>query len=390
LAQTLVSQGKLDEAETLIRRALGLFQQRLGPDHPRFGGALKTLASIEALRGQDREAEDHYRQALAIDVKAIGEQSPAVAGDLLNLVPFLKRAGKFQDAKAAIERALAINTAQFGSDSPTTTGAMQASANLAYEAGQYADARQLMDRIRQIQERSFGPEHYYLAGSWAFALAPGHPSNIDILLGKADVAWAQNGPAGAEPPIRDALAIADGVYELDYSVRRNLINRLGGALWAQGKFDDAERLHRDDLAHLEQKRGPAHPSTAIALQRLADVLASSGRQGEAIVLYQRSLAINEQSRSEINIARTAWDARGFFLSAGYSLQQLAQLAFEQGVPAESVVFAEQYLKTVEQAFGSDSPVLVPAFATLARFYLVVGREIDAGKILLRIEALVGK
>ena len=237
-------------------------------------------------------------------------------------------------------------------------------------------------------------------------------------MGNADVAWAVGGPGGAEQPIRNALAIADNLYEPDYSVRRNLINRLSGALWAQGKFDDAERLHRDELANIEQKRGSDHPSTAIALQGLADILASSGRQTEAIALFQRALATNERSfgpqsdqaawnhlalgslfrrvgqfddsRSEINLARAAWESRGVLLATGYPLQQMAQLAFEQGVPAESVVFAEQNLKTVEQAYGPDSPILVPALASLARFYLIVGRNGDAERILLRIDTLVGK
>jgi tetratricopeptide (TPR) repeat protein len=48
LADTLISEGKLDEAEALIRRSVELYQQRLGPDNPRYGGALKVMASIES------------------------------------------------------------------------------------------------------------------------------------------------------------------------------------------------------------------------------------------------------------------------------------------------------------------------------------------------------
>jgi tetratricopeptide (TPR) repeat protein len=275
-------------------------------------------------------------------------------------------------------------------------------ARLDLAQGKLEDAARRMDRATRVTAKAFSPDH---------------PFNIDILLGNSDVAWSVGGPGGAEQPIRDALAIANRLYEPDYSVRRNLINRLSGALWAEGKFGDAERLHRDELANIEQKRGSDHPSTAIALRGLANILASSGRQGDAITLYQRTLAINERSfgpqsdqaawdhlalgslfrrvgqfdnsRSEINLARAAWESRGVLLATGYSLQQLAQLAFEQGVPAESVVFAEQYLKTVEQAYGSDSPALVPALASLARFYLIVGRNGDAEKILLRIDTLVG-
>jgi tetratricopeptide (TPR) repeat protein len=131
LSQVLVSEGKLDEAGALVQRSLDLYQLQLGSSHPRFGNALKTMASIEALRGRDRTAEAHYRQALEIDNKSIGPESPAVATDLMNLVPLLKRAGKQQDAKANIDRALAINIAQFGADGPQTAGVILALANMA-------------------------------------------------------------------------------------------------------------------------------------------------------------------------------------------------------------------------------------------------------------------
>jgi len=78
------------------------------------------------------------------------------------------------------------------------------------------------------------------------------------------------------------------------------------------------------------------------------------------------------------------------MAAGASLQQLAQLAYDQGVGAESVVFMELQLSKVEQTFGPDSPVLVPTLASLARFYLVVGHNDAAEKILVRIDGLIGK
>jgi tetratricopeptide (TPR) repeat protein len=112
LSEALKLEGKLDEAEALIRRSAELYRQRLGPDNPRFGGALKVMASIESLRGRDRESEAHYRQALAIDEKAIGPNSSSVADDLVDLAPLQKRAGKFREAKEGIERALAVEPQQ--------------------------------------------------------------------------------------------------------------------------------------------------------------------------------------------------------------------------------------------------------------------------------------
>jgi len=363
----------------------------------------------------------------------------------MSLVPLLKRAGKRQDARANVERALAINIAQFGSDSPMTTGAVLASANMAYEAGQYADARQLADRARQIQERTFGPEHYALAGSWIFAarldiaqgnlddagtdmdraakviakaLPPDHQSNIDVLEGKADVARALGRLANVERHDRDALAIAERTFEPDHPVRRNAIDRLIGTLWAQGKFADAEQLRRDELANAELKRGPDHPSTAIAIRGVANLLGSSGRQADATALYRRALAIDERSfgpqsdqaawdhfalgsllrrvgqfedaRNEINVARNAWESQGHLLAANSSLEQLALLAFDQGSPAEGVVFLEQTLNITEQTFGPNSPIIAATLAQLGRFYVVAGRNDAAEKVLARINGLIGE
>jgi tetratricopeptide (TPR) repeat protein len=444
LAQVLVSEGKLDEADALVQRSLDLYRQQLGPNHPRFGNALKTLASIEALRGSDRNAETHYDLALAIDEKVIGPKSPAVAADLMSLVPLLKRAGKRQNAKASIERALAINIAQFGPDSPMTADVIFASANMAYEEGRNLDARQLAGRARQIRERAFRPEHYSLAGSWilaarldialgklddasanlnlaaditAKALPPSHFSNIDVLEGKADVARALGKLSDVEQHTRDALAIAEKQFEPDYPVRRNAIDRLTGALWVQGKFADAERLQRDELGNIELKRGPDHPSTAIAIRGVASVLGSSGHQGEAIELYRRALAINgrsfgpqsdqsawdhfalgsllrrmgqfEDARIEINLAKNAWESQGRVLAANSSLEQLALLALGQGSPAEGVVFLERMLNVTEQAFGSDSPALAAMLAQLGSVYVIAGRNDAAEKILARITGLIG-
>jgi tetratricopeptide (TPR) repeat protein len=444
LSQTLVSEGKLDEADVLTRRALELYRQRLGADHLRFGGALKTLASIELLRGQDRNAEDHYRQALAIDEKMIGSQSPAVAVDLMNLVPILKRAGNRQNAKANIDRALAINTAQLGAESPMTAQSIQALSDMAYESGKYLDARQLADQARQIREQTFGPEHLALVPGWIFltqldiaqgklddadnhidraaaivakTLPPDSFLGIDVLQGKANLALAHGKPADAEQYSRDALRIAEKLYEPDHPVRRNAIDRLSGVLWMQGKFDDAEHLQREELGDVERQRGPDHSGIAVATRSVATVLGNSGRQSEATSLFRRALAIDEQSfgprsdqaawdhfalgslfrrmgqfedaQSETNLARNIWETQDHLLAANSSLEQLALIAFNRGSPAESVVLAERAVEVAEQNFGPDSPVLAATLAQLGRFYITAGRNDAAEKILMRIDRLIG-
>jgi tetratricopeptide (TPR) repeat protein len=223
--------------------------------------------------------------------------------------------------------------------------------------------------------------------------------------------------ADAEQYVRGALAIAEKTFEPDHPARRNAVDRLTGELWVQGKFADSEKLRRDELAGVEATRGPDHPSTAIAVRGVANILGSSARQGEAIALYRRALTIDERwfgpqsdqaawdhlalgsllrrtgqfedARNEINRARNAWESQGHLLAANSSLEQLALLSFEQGSPAEGVVFIERMLDIDEQTFGPGSPALAAILARLGRLYVAAGRIDAAEKAMARIDSLIG-
>ena len=182
LAQVLRTEGKLDEADPLARRAVELYRERLGPDHPRFAAALKALSAIESARGQDSDALAHARQALSIDEKAVGESSAVVADDLIGLASLQERAGNWKEARSGLERALAINTAAFGANSSLTIGPLASLAGVAYNEGRYGDARQLIDRVRGLRESLAGTSSSDLLATWIFS------ARVDLAEGKLDAA----------------------------------------------------------------------------------------------------------------------------------------------------------------------------------------------------------
>jgi tetratricopeptide (TPR) repeat protein len=68
LAVLLRALGRHDEAEALYRRALALFRQALGPDHPKLITCLRSLARLLRDLGRTAEAralEDEARAARA-------------------------------------------------------------------------------------------------------------------------------------------------------------------------------------------------------------------------------------------------------------------------------------------------------------------------------------
>ncbi|MBH5398598.1 tetratricopeptide repeat protein [Bradyrhizobium sp. CNPSo 4010] len=444
LSENLLIQGKLDEAETFNRVSLDLYKAKLGPEHPRYAGALKVLGSIEMARGRNGQAEDHYRQALAIDEKILGPQSEAVAADLTNLAELLRRVGKRPEARANLERALAIYADRFGNESPVITGALLTSANLAWEEAHFDAARALASRARGISERSTGPDQPPQVSTIVFLARvdlaqdklddarlnldratrivdnfppADHALRIELLIAKAEVELAADHMVGAENHVRDALAMAKRLYQPDFPTRRNAIDRLSGLLFVQGKFDEAVEIQRAEFALTETQLGSNHPATAVALRSLAATTSSSGDQAGAIELLRRALAIDEQSfgpqsdqaasnhlalgsllrrmgrldeaRSEINAARKGWEALGHVLRASVALDQLALIAIAQTSPTEAIVFSERVQNILEDNYGRESPVLLANLAQLGRLRLRNGDTQAAVRILARTSDLIG-
>src|SRR5262245_56018638 len=94
---------------------------------------------------------------------------------------------------------------------------------------------------------------------------------------------------------------------------------------------------------------------------LASLYQSQSRCGEAERLYQRALAIREQTfeRTHPSIAR--------------NLNNLASLYKEQGRYTEAEALLQRALAIAEQTFGATHPVVAVSFNNLANVYRDQGR-----------------
>jgi tetratricopeptide (TPR) repeat protein len=76
LASLYESQGKYDLAEPLLKRALAIREQSLGPDHPKTATSLNNLAVLSKTQGKYDLAEPLYKRALEIYERALGADHP--------------------------------------------------------------------------------------------------------------------------------------------------------------------------------------------------------------------------------------------------------------------------------------------------------------------------
>jgi tetratricopeptide (TPR) repeat protein len=276
----LACAGGYVEAEALFRRALVIYENALGPDHPYVAHALDNLSWVLATRSDYARAEPLSRRALAIDEKAFGPESPATATGLNNLARLMMEQGRYIEAEPLLRRALDIDEKAPAPSHLETAEILGNLAILLRAKGDYAGAEPLLRRALAIDEKTLGPDHPIVARDL---------SNLGELLQDKGLYTE------AEPMLRRALEIDEkelGPIHPDTAIR---LNNLGLLLWAKGDLAGAEPLYRRALDIDEKALGPDHPHMAICLNNLAWLLQAKGNFAAAEPLYRRALAIDEKA-----------------------------------------------------------------------------------------------
>ena len=174
-------------------------------------------------------------------------------------------------------------------------------------------------------------------------------------------AFLQGDYAEAEKQFATAIKVAEGFGPEDPRLAESL-NGLAEVYRAQGKYEDAERLHRRALAIRESTLGPGHPDLAQSLNGLAEVFKAQGKFAEAESFRNRALAIEQQVAARVRLWQSDMLAGG--------------TAYQQGNYAE----AEKRLAAgleVAEGFGPQAPRLATNLDNLAELFRVQGRYADA-------------
>lgn len=144
------------------------------------------------------------------------------------------------------------------------------------------------------------------------------------------------------------------------------INELSRA----GKYAEAVAMAQGQLDALEKKYGPAHRDVGTALNNLAQLYGSQGRDGEAEPLFKRAIAILEKSAGSESPENAA------------ALNNLAALYQRQERYAEAEPLFKRALAIREKSVGSGHPDVAQSLNNLATHYVKMGRQ-DAAEPLFR-------
>ena len=146
-------------SEPLSRRALGIGEASLGPDHPEVAVRLNNLAALLKATNRLGEAEPLMRRALGIGEASFGPDHPDVAIRLNNLALLLQATSRLAEAEPLMRRALGIGEASLGPDHPEVAVGLNNLAQLLQATNRLGEAEPLMRRALGIDEASLGPDH---------------------------------------------------------------------------------------------------------------------------------------------------------------------------------------------------------------------------------------
>ena len=115
---------------------------------------------------------------------------------------------------------------------------------------------------------------------------------------------------------QSALEAREAVLGAEHQDTLTSVNNLGSVLKGQGKYDEAEAMHRRALEGMEKV--PEHPDTLISINNLGLVLKGQGKHDEAEAMHRRALKASEKVLgpehpdtliSVSNLAFTFWSQR---------------------------------------------------------------------------------
>src|SRR6266852_2320413 len=158
-ADYLRERAQYEQAESLYQRALRIWKQPLGPEHPQVAHALFGLALLYCEQAKYEQAEALYQRALRIWEQALGPEHPQVAYPLSGLATLYREQGSYEQAEPLYQRALAIREQHLGQQHRETAKSLADLARLYEKRGNDEQAMSLLQRACSTFEQLLGRAH---------------------------------------------------------------------------------------------------------------------------------------------------------------------------------------------------------------------------------------
>jgi tetratricopeptide (TPR) repeat protein len=239
LGFVLLEKGDWAAAEPVLHENLELVRASLGENNIRFGAALNNCARVMQEKGDYDQAEVTFQRALQAITQANGAQGWYAAKVLANLGVLQFDRGDYPAAEDYARRALDMDRKLGGDENPALVDLAEARIFQADPVG----AEPLLRQALAIRQKE---------------LLSRHPNVIAAEVRLGEALTAEGKAAGAEPILREALTSSQSApFPLLSWQTAEVKSALGACLMALHRASEAGSFLRDSQADLQRDPRPA-------------------------------------------------------------------------------------------------------------------------------------
>jgi len=197
------------------------------------------------------------------------------------------------------------------------------------------------------------------------AVGAAHPSTLTSMNNLANVLDNQGKYEQAEEMHRQALRLKETVLGKEHPSTLTSMSNLASVLRNQGKYEEAEQMHRQTLELRETVLGKEHHDTLISMNNLALVLKSRGKYKQAEEMHRQELRLGETVLGkEHRLTLT-------------SMHNLARVLRSQGKYEEAEEMNRQELGLSDTVLGKEHPDTLTSMHNLAEVLRNQGKYEEA-------------
>jgi serine/threonine protein kinase len=276
LNETLYRLGRLDELAALDVELLELRRRVLGEDHPDTLDSYEAVAVTSLDQGRKREAEPLFRRALEGRRRRFGDENPATLSARYNLAALAYSLGRPQEAADQYRKILEIQRRVEGVHGRSTLTTQGALGRALAALGRYEESEALLRDTFEGRQKLLGPEH------------DGTLMTVGELAG---VIGKQGRHEEAERRYRELVETRLRVSGPDHPRTRSALRGHGLELMALGRYDEAEERLTTALERERRLEGDDHYDTLAYERSLARLRIAEGRFDEALAILERNAAL---------------------------------------------------------------------------------------------------
>jgi len=274
IGQTYRDLGLYDLAEPHLRASLDIYEAHLGDGASgEVAASLYNLAHLMFAVAEFEEAETLERRALSMwqdlsNVEMIAMTMNSLAGTLV-------KRKRYAEAEPLLREALRLRLEMFGEDHPSVFDSRASLSAIFGETGRHAEAEALDREILQWRREHFGDVH---------------PKVAHVLYNMGTELQLQGKFVEAEEAFREVLAIQRAVYGDEHPLVARTLSKLGYQLVNLNRPEEAETCFVQALAMQRALLGELHPDVRDTLRRLGRLRQRQGDQEGAVALFREGLA----------------------------------------------------------------------------------------------------